>query len=81
MGASEFHHLVQTLRPEVCVCKALGVSVILEVHVVAALGPTRRLVIIGDHEQLCPAMSVMGSRGHTASTSRCSGVSSAASST
>ncbi|KAF9094162.1 NFX1-type zinc finger-containing protein 1 [Mortierella sp. GBA35] len=56
-AASKYHDLLCALKPKIMICEEASET--LEAHIIAALTPTvQHLILIGDHEQLRPSMSV-----------------------
>lgn len=56
-AASKYHDLLCILRPRILICEEASET--LEAHLLAALTPSvQHFILIGDHEQLRPSMSV-----------------------
>ncbi|KAG0030936.1 NFX1-type zinc finger-containing protein 1 [Podila clonocystis] len=56
-AASKYHDLLSILRPRVLICEEASET--MEAHLLAALTPSvQHFILIGDHEQLRPSMSV-----------------------
>eukprot|EP01116_Phalansterium_solitarium_P021910 TRINITY_DN7033_c0_g1_i2.p1 TRINITY_DN7033_c0_g1~~TRINITY_DN7033_c0_g1_i2.p1 ORF type:complete len:1253 (+),score=300.21 TRINITY_DN7033_c0_g1_i2:224-3982(+) len=56
-GVAKFQRLIQAVNPEVIIVEEA--AEVLEAHIVAALSPSaKHLIIIGDHEQLRPSTAV-----------------------
>ncbi|KAG9069954.1 NFX1-type zinc finger-containing protein 1 [Linnemannia hyalina] len=56
-AASKYHDLLWALKPKVMICEEASET--MEAHIISALTPTiQHLILIGDHEQLRPSMSV-----------------------
>ncbi|KAF9136969.1 NFX1-type zinc finger-containing protein 1 [Linnemannia schmuckeri] len=56
-AASKYHDLLWALKPKIMICEEASET--LEAHIISALTPTvQHLILIGDHEQLRPSMSV-----------------------
>ncbi|CAO3567477.1 unnamed protein product [Mortierella alpina] len=56
-AASKYHDLLYQMRPKIMICEEASET--LEAHLLCALTPTiEHLILIGDHEQLRPSMSV-----------------------
>ncbi|KAG0094771.1 NFX1-type zinc finger-containing protein 1, partial [Podila epicladia] len=56
-AASKYHDLLGILRPRVLICEEASET--MEAHLLAALTPSiQHFILIGDHEQLRPSMSV-----------------------
>ncbi|KAG0367590.1 hypothetical protein BGZ54_003635, partial [Gamsiella multidivaricata] len=56
-AASKYHDLLCLLRPKIMLCEEASET--LEAHLLSALTPTvEHFILIGDHEQLRPSMSV-----------------------
>ncbi|KAF9556582.1 hypothetical protein EC968_008163 [Mortierella alpina] len=56
-AASKYHDLLCQMQPKIMICEEASET--LEAHLLCALTPTiEHLILIGDHEQLRPSMSV-----------------------
>ncbi|KAI1300666.1 hypothetical protein EDD11_006064 [Mortierella claussenii] len=56
-AASKYHDLLCLLKPKIMICEEASET--LEAHLLCALTPTiQHFILIGDHEQLRPSMSV-----------------------
>ncbi|KAG0349212.1 hypothetical protein BG004_000867 [Podila humilis] len=56
-AASKYHDLLSLLRPRILLCEEASET--MEAHLLAALTPTvQHFILIGDHEQLRPSVSV-----------------------
>ncbi|KAF9321257.1 NFX1-type zinc finger-containing protein 1 [Podila horticola] len=56
-AASKYHDLLSILQPRVMICEEASET--MEAHLLAALTPSvQHFILIGDHEQLRPSMSV-----------------------
>ncbi|KAF9909958.1 NFX1-type zinc finger-containing protein 1 [Linnemannia zychae] len=56
-AASKYHDLLCALKPKIMICEEASET--LEAHIISALTPTiQHLILIGDHQQLRPSMSV-----------------------
>ncbi|KAK3847501.1 MAG: P-loop containing nucleoside triphosphate hydrolase protein [Linnemannia gamsii] len=56
-AASKYHGLLYALKPKIMICEEASET--MEAHIISALTPTvQHLILIGDHEQLRPSMSV-----------------------
>ncbi|KAF9923656.1 hypothetical protein FBU30_006271 [Linnemannia zychae] len=56
-AASKYHDLLWALRPKILICEEASET--MEAHIISALTPSiQHLILIGDHEQLRPSMSV-----------------------
>ncbi|KAF9205788.1 hypothetical protein BGZ49_003503 [Haplosporangium sp. Z 27] len=56
-AASKYHDLLCMLKPKIMICEEASET--MEAHLICALTPSiQHLILIGDHEQLRPSMSV-----------------------
>ncbi|KAF9088708.1 hypothetical protein BGX27_002653, partial [Mortierella sp. AM989] len=56
-AASKYHDLLCMLKPKIMICEEASET--MEAHLICALTPSvQQLILIGDHEQLRPSMSV-----------------------